>query len=115
MSDRRADVDEDAVSREVREELDAHLAARVHDNLARGLTPAAARDEARRRFGSPSGPSKQLAAAARGNPYRLATGFLKRASSSDTFVCTLSIRSIELKSGFKSLIANGSLTSPTLR
>jgi hypothetical protein len=38
------------------------------------------------------------------NPSRLAIGFLNRASSSGTFVCTLSIRSTEQKSGFKSVM-----------
>lgn len=45
-SDRAPDV-----HAEVREELEGHLALRVRDNLARGLTPREAQDEAARRLG----------------------------------------------------------------
>ncbi len=41
------------VEREIQSELDAHLAMRIEDNLARGLSPAQARRDALLRFGNP--------------------------------------------------------------
>ncbi|HEY7237054.1 MAG TPA: ABC transporter permease [Gemmatimonadaceae bacterium] len=43
---------ENAVSREITKEMEFHLSERVDDLVAAGMTPAAARREARRRFGS---------------------------------------------------------------
>jgi predicted permease len=41
------------VDREIQSELDAHLALRIDDNLARGMSPAQARRDALVRFGNP--------------------------------------------------------------
>src|SRR5262245_36169005 len=42
----------ESVSREISKEMQFHLSERVDDLVAAGMTPAAARREARRRFGS---------------------------------------------------------------
>src|SRR5688500_15924895 len=44
-----------AVSRDVDDEIRSHLEERIEDLVARGLSPAAARAEAERRFGRPGG------------------------------------------------------------
>ena len=43
-----------SIDREIDEELQAHLAMRVEDNVAAGMSPAAAARDARRRFGNPT-------------------------------------------------------------
>src|SRR5262245_55196581 len=47
----RALVRADAVDRDLAEEMREHFTHLVEENLARGMTPAAARDAARREFG----------------------------------------------------------------
>jgi predicted permease len=55
---RRSKVDADIAA-----ELEAHIAMRMDDNLARGMTPADARREARLQFGNPAATRERVTAA----------------------------------------------------
>jgi len=51
------------IDREINAELQAHIALRIDDNLAHGMSPAEARRDALLRFGNPSGTKENVAAA----------------------------------------------------
>src|SRR4051794_4801643 len=55
---RRSRVDD-----EIAAELEAHIALRTEDNLARGMGPSEAKREARLRFGNPTATRERVAAA----------------------------------------------------
>ena len=47
-------VRKDRLRDQIDEELEFHLAARARDNIAAGMKPEEAREDARRRFGNPA-------------------------------------------------------------
>lgn len=51
------------VEREIEAEIEAHIALRVEDNMAAGMTPQEARRDARLRFGNPLAAKEQVASA----------------------------------------------------
>jgi predicted permease len=51
------------LDREISDELQAHIDLRTDDNIARGMTPAGARREARLRFGNPTSTREHVAEA----------------------------------------------------
>src|SRR5215469_7978008 len=55
---RRSKIDDDITA-----ELEAHIAMRIEDNLARGMAPQEARREARVQFGNPTATRERVAAA----------------------------------------------------